>query len=628
MYTGASATFYNKNSTLDVQKHALMGLVGSENFGENDIVAGSFSYSASASEASSFQVGGARIGVINCTFFGNFSIGPRSWRGKEIVVYFGLCVSENPDTYEYIPLCRGIISEATVTAGLVKIKAYDNMALLDKDLPVDDPAINGTAFTMLNNICQECGIDLGNTQPEIEAMPNGTEAALASYMPNDCKTYRDFVYWISQVLAGFATIGRDGYLYIRSYAGRTTPDATITENDRLKGASVSDYITQYQSVNFGNLKDGTSQTFGSGNPIYYAGNNPFLQYGTKATLDRQRKATADAVRGCAYMPFSLKLKSAPIYDLGDVLLLTGGIVSGGRQHIGIVQSITYTAGKELLLQGFGRDPMQKPIENRQTAENSAKSESNTLSFYDYKNDNDVIIPESAHSVWTETDAASVIKITFVAQTQTIIEVINEINSYFYAEVAFPNPCNVAIAYYVYVDGELQTKQPIIYNLMPTNDLWRTGADYEGHESYRKDVFDTWAEVTTPGTHTYEIKAVCKHPYTANDNTSLVISPALGIYALLKGQGLIQVEVWDGYIFVSDEIAGKIPLLFVESTYSDSVYGFDLYTCMIVPFTDQTSKIPLDLAARTFDDFYLRISFIWPEAPAFGDFDYLDNDFIY
>lgn len=624
MYTDASAQFYTVNNTLDVQKHRLRGTIGAASFTSDDIVAGSFSYAAACSDASSFQVGGVRIGVINCSLLNDLGIGPRSWRGKEIVIEFGLCISENPDIYEYIPLCRGVISEATITAGLVTIKAYDNMSKFDKELE-DGATITGTAYANLVFICTECGVQLGNTQAEIEAMPNGLAASLAPYAPNDCKTFRDWLYWLSQALAGFATIGRDGKLYIRSYVDMRAQDATITENDRLKGATISDYITQYSAVTFTNISDGTDTTYGGGTPVYHCGANPFLQFGTKAVRDNMRKETADAVRGCHYMPFSLALKSAPVYDLGDVVMLTGGIVDLGRQHIGVVQSITYTAGKQLLLQGFGRDPMQKPIENRATTGNTAKTESNTLSYYDYTSDEQTVIPQTQHSEWTATDAAQIVRITFVAQTQTLIEVMNEIDSYFYnLNDIYNNPCYVSIAYFIYVDGVLQDKRPAILHDTPTADMY--DGDFSGHDGYRKDVFEYFGEIMSPGTHTYEVKAVCKQPHGAGIS---IISPAGGIFALLKGQGLVKVEVWDGFILCSDNLPELVPLVLSFAGANSDTLQINTHTPIPIQPVDTLQEVPIELdAVAPMVDGFLSIRFQYQEARYFGDSEFCDNEFIY
>ena len=561
MYTEASAAFYLANQK-GIQKHKLRGTIGSTPFNSDDILSGSFSYVARCTDASSFNIGGVYIGVIKAGFIHSLGIGPRSWRGKTITVEFGQCISENPDVYEYIPLCTGTISEATVTAGLISITAYDNMAKFDKALP-EAALISGTVYNMLLSICTDCGVALGSTAGQIEAMPNGDAGtALASYYPSDCKTYRDWLYWISQAVGGFATIGRNGKLYLRSYskAAPITPDATITENDRLQGASISDYITQYNGVAFENIADGTTQYFGGGSePIFYAGANPFLQYGTSLIRDTQRNRVYIVAHNISYMPFTISMYSAPIYDLGDILLLTGGVVATGRDHNGIVQAITYNGSRGLTLQGFGRDPMQKNMEDKSAAGVGATAEAKTISYYKYESDQDAIIPQTQGDTWDPADADTLITIRFVAGSETAIEVLNEIDSIFDSpNETVLNPQYVAICYFIYIDGVLQSRNPRIFQDTITTHEQRQ--EFFQHYAYRKDAFNFYTEITTPGTHTYTVKAVCMQNGPAD---AVVRTPIAGIYSLLKGQGLLRVDSWDGMIILDDETTEVYLVLTVE-----------------------------------------------------------------
>jgi len=567
MYTGASAAFYTAN-TKPIQKHRIRGTIDAIPFSSDDILSGSFSYVARCTDASSFNIGGVYIGVIKAGFINSLGIGPRSWRGKTISVEFGLCVSENPDVYEYIPLATGTISEVTVSAGLVSITAYDNMSKFDKAIP-EAGLLSGTVYNMLLSICADCGVSLGSTAGQVEAMPNGDAGtSLASYYPSDCKTYRDWLYWISQTVGGFATIGRDGKLYLRSYKKPLpiVPDKEITEDDRLAGATISDYITQYKGVAFENIADGTTQYFGGGSePIFYAGANPFLQYGTSLIRDTQRNRVYEVARSISFMPFSISMFSAPIYDLGDVLLLTGGVVAAGRDHNGIVQAITYSGSRGLVLQGFGRDPMKKNMEDKSAAGVGATAEAKTISYYKYENDEDAVIPQTQGDMWDPQDADTLITIRFVAGSETAIEVLNEIDSIFDSpNETVLNPQYVAICYFIYIDGVLQSRNPRIFQDTITTHEQRQ--EFYQHYAYRKDAFNFYTEITTPGTHTYTVKAVCMQNGPAD---AVVRTPISGIYALLKGQGLLRVDSWDGMIIL-DDITPEVLLVLTVESITDTI----------------------------------------------------------
>ena len=61
-----------------------------------------------------------------------------------------------------------------------------------------------------------CGVELAQTQAEIEALPNGAEL-LSIYPENDIETYRDVLYFTAQVLGGFFCSNREGKLEFRQY---------------------------------------------------------------------------------------------------------------------------------------------------------------------------------------------------------------------------------------------------------------------------------------------------------------------------------------------------------------------------------------------------------------------------
>jgi len=65
--------------------------------------------------------------------------------------------------------------------------------------------------------CGSSEIELGTVYAaEIEAMPNGAEM-LSVYTENDIETYRDVLYFVAQILAGFFCINREGKLELRKY---------------------------------------------------------------------------------------------------------------------------------------------------------------------------------------------------------------------------------------------------------------------------------------------------------------------------------------------------------------------------------------------------------------------------
>ena len=166
-----------------------------------------------------------------------------------------------------------------------------------------------------------CGVELAQTQAEIEALPNGSEL-LSIYPENDIETYRDVLYFTAQVLGGFFCINREGKLEFRQYG--ETPVMEIQQKHRFS-SSFSDFVTRYTAVSSTNLRTQTSE--------YYAldedngltmnlGANPLLQFGLEETRAELCRNILTALSTVNYVPFDSDTIGNPaldIYELSDNL---------------------------------------------------------------------------------------------------------------------------------------------------------------------------------------------------------------------------------------------------------------------------------------------------------------------
>jgi hypothetical protein len=67
--------------------------------------------------------------------------------------------------------------------------------------------------------------------------------------------------------------------------------------------------------------------------------NPLMQYGLPEVTERQRLAVLNAMQTISYVPMEVSMIGSPVYDLGDVLLFTGGI-AGERARSPASRSMT------------------------------------------------------------------------------------------------------------------------------------------------------------------------------------------------------------------------------------------------------------------------------------------------
>lgn len=311
----------------------------------------SLEYSNRCTDTNDIRFGSAYVGQITAELI-NISIPRGSWQGLEIILEYGLELSELAT--EWIPVGVFTISEAVWTARGIKITAYDVMAKLDR--PFTASTTYGTPFDLLSLAAELTGIELGQTQTEIEALPNGTEL-LGLYPNNDISTVRDFVSWIASACGAFATADRSGHLIIKSWGDLEVVD-TLTAHDRIAGASFSDFTTAYSGITIedqiaGGLKYYLVQD--ASGPVIALGANPLLQQGLDETKDAQRQAVANVAAGMNYTPFDAELLNNPAYDLGDLIYCEEGI-AGDEPLTVCVMAINWRLKQTIDLRGFGKDP--------------------------------------------------------------------------------------------------------------------------------------------------------------------------------------------------------------------------------------------------------------------------------
>ena len=254
-------------------------------------------------------------------------------------------------SYEAVPMGIFEVSEANRTAHVLELKAYDYMLRFDRDFNGFETI--GTAYGVMALCGTACGVELAQSQAEIEALPNGSEL-LSIYPENDIETYRDVLYFTAQVLGGFFCINREGKLEFRQYGN--TPVMEILQKHRFS-SSFSDFVTRYTAVTSTNLRTQTAE--------YYAleeddgltmnlGINPLLQFGLEETRAELCRNILTALSVVNYVPFDSDTIGNPALDLGDVLTFSGG--QADSQKITCVTSFTVKIGGRQSLKCVGKNP--------------------------------------------------------------------------------------------------------------------------------------------------------------------------------------------------------------------------------------------------------------------------------
>ena len=132
--------------------------------------------------------------------------------GARVELSFGLLIDSVNDEWEEIPLGKYKVSECIrQSTQQLKITALDDM---DKfNIKYDGTTLYGSPYTILTYISIIAGVELGQTEEELESLPNGTMSFGVDSSSN-VTTYRDIIGDLSACMAGFAVIGRDGKLVL------------------------------------------------------------------------------------------------------------------------------------------------------------------------------------------------------------------------------------------------------------------------------------------------------------------------------------------------------------------------------------------------------------------------------
>ena len=316
-------------------------------FMQEDIVKGSGYITAQCCGNSEIELGAVYAAEMGISLF--LDIDRYTLEDAKVELTYHLRLADG--SYEAVPMGIFEVSEANRTAHVLELKAYDYMLRFDRDFNGFETI--GTAYGMMALCSTACGVELAQSQAEIEALPNSSEL-LSIYPENDIETYRDVLYFTAQVLGGFFCINREGKLEFRQYGN--TPVMEILQKHRFS-SSFSDFVTRYTAVSSTNLRTQTAE--------YYAleendgltmnlGINPLLQFGLEETRAELCRNILSALSVVNYVPFDSDTIGNPALDLGDVLTFSGG--QADSQQITCVTSFTVKIGGRHSLKCVGKNP--------------------------------------------------------------------------------------------------------------------------------------------------------------------------------------------------------------------------------------------------------------------------------
>lgn len=509
-------------------------------FENKDIVKGSGYISRQCSGSSEIELGSVYAAELGISLFSD--IDRYSLEDAIITLSFHLEVEDN--VYEEVPMGVFLVAEANRKIRTLELKAYDAMLNLEKNF--NKGLSSAFPYDFLSLLSKACHVELAQTKEEIEALTNGTEL-LGIYQENDIETWRDFLYYLAQVLGCFSTIDRQGKLRLIPYS---IDDSKTVDSRHRYTSSFSDFVTRYTAVSSTNKKTDIAEYY-SINPddglTMNLGVNPLLQFGLEEKRKRIINNILSALTVVNYVPFESDTIGDPALDLGDVIKFTGGHADENkRSAITLIE--TKINGKQTI-KCVGKNPRlanAKSKNDKNIAGLESSISENKLSIYTYVN---------ALKINLGSQKTSVINIEFASGDET--------NAEFHAGVILDVKSN-AVERKVDAETTIDIGEESKVISIPVNwtddgkTLLKAYYVLDGKEVEQFHPAETWLsgkhllnlyysiiEMEANELHTFEVLL------ELTDGTA-IIEPQ-NVMATISGQGLGAQERWDGRITVDEEI---------------------------------------------------------------------------
>lgn len=291
--------------------------------------------------------------AFGCAYLGQAALNLRTtlsryaFYGAKLVLNYALLLPDG--SWETVPLGLYTVAEAERKALYVSIKAYDNILALQSRY--DGTAVQGTAYEMLTQIADACGLELGQTAEEIGAL-NANAALVCQLSAADgLSTWRDCVSAVAQLLGGFAAADRAGRLVIRPFAVQCC--ASLGAGDRTE-AAVSDFRCHYAALSIetadGSYAAGKAQDTGLTMNIT---SMPLAEKGLPETRQTMADDLFAVLQKLDYTPATVTMPGDPAFEPGDRIALPQA--DGTAPEMLVTHFVWHYRGRQTL-KSVGRNP--------------------------------------------------------------------------------------------------------------------------------------------------------------------------------------------------------------------------------------------------------------------------------
>lgn len=335
-----------------VRKTRLRGFIDEIEFTSEDILKDTFSITLQSSDTNDFTIGAVYVGQLKLTIINRQIISALrgSFLDRTITPYFEILVDND---WSPIPLGTFYVAEADHAADGVVITAYDGMSKLDRSY--ESVSVTGSWFQIVSQIANRCDIELGFDSDYADTLINQA-LTYDLYIENDCETCRDLLFWLTQIVGGFAYFTKDNKLMIKDYGedGAEEPiDLSFYPVNR-SNAKFSDFFVNYQDLTLTHIEDGAEYYHNTYSlepgRTYSLGRNPFLQF-EYGYQNYACQSIIERLRNYKFYPFQATIPCDPRIELGDHI--KNFQIRNGGEAVSTVQYINFRFGRGMTIKGFG-----------------------------------------------------------------------------------------------------------------------------------------------------------------------------------------------------------------------------------------------------------------------------------
>lgn len=478
-----------------------------------------------------------------------------------ISLTYGLLLED--ETWEEIPLGLFLIGEAERKNDVISIIGYDNLIEFDDDYTGE--VLYGTPYDILTIIGDKFGMGLSNPKYQMNNFPNGEEVIQIDET-SGCRTYRDCIKLVCQMIGCFAVSNRNNRLEVIPF-GKTSVE-TISLSERFE-TTASDFEVNYVGLTIQSTKkDWTAYTSSEETGLEMTIQDaPAWDYGTDETLQARTDTLMAELAKIRYTPCSLTMVADPRFDCGDMVTIP---LKDGTEIKSIITKISWQYMGKMSIESIGRNPLlygMKPKKASSIRKLESQTEENKLIFYSFTNEEAVTAygadeKQISQVFFVTTKATSAMFIAqlpltveaedTVTDSKTQTEKTVTVKTTSGASATLQDPDGNAVTLTVLDTDTIRTVERGYVDIQVEYYLQGELVDYEAVQrlpagKHLLGLFYTFESLAGNANYQWQVKL----KIIGGKGTATV--PKRGFRATITGQGMAGIGAWDGTI-TADESA--------------------------------------------------------------------------